>query len=146
MNGLSNAGKRLFWLLLKQSRIMPRWFTRLDIARMLGRERLVAHDIRLLNELSELGLIEQKRRVKPNLPNGMPNGSEYVYIIPNNVLWACDELARQSKQPKQSAPTPNATPKPPQSAPTLASSIDLDKWLEDRRSKRRGLLGWLRGK
>jgi predicted transcriptional regulator len=116
LNGLSGAGKRLYKLLLSERRFSNQWVTRKDIAFMLGRDSLLPYDIRLMNELVALGLIEQTRRVRRNLPNGMPNGSEYVYTIPPNVLWACDEIARQVALARKGAtnatdkPTPTPTP------------------------------------
>ncbi|HRF96015.1 MAG TPA: hypothetical protein PLZ51_12505, partial [Aggregatilineales bacterium] len=87
------AGKRLYKVLLSANKPKPRWITRKEIAHLLGHDSFLPYDIRLINELVNLGLIEQARRVRRNLPNGMPNGSEYVYAIPSNVLWACDELS-----------------------------------------------------
>lgn len=115
VNGLSDAGKRLYKLLLSENRPKRQWLTRKSIAYLLGRDSLLPYDIRLMNELVALGLVEQTRRVRRNLPNGMPNGSEYIYAIPTNVLWACDELSRQKALARKGVPTEtdNPTPTPP---------------------------------
>lgn len=144
VNSLSDAGKRLFKRVLSANRPYPRALTRHEIARLIGHQKMLPHDIRLLNEMVALGLLGQDRRSRKRLANGMPNGFEYVYTIPSNVLWACNELSHAQTTPKKATDTP--TPPPKQSAPTLKDSIDLDKWRDARDSKRRGLFGWLRGK
>jgi len=147
LNGLSDAGKRLFKRVLSSQRPYPRWLTRHEIARLIGHAKMLPHDIRLVNEMVALGLLEQSKRARRKLSNGMPNGFEYVYTIPNNVLWACQELGRLQANATPKPTTDSATPQTDTPIPAVRQRLDIDKLLDESRHKqRRGLFGRLRGK
>lgn len=130
VNSLSDAGKRLFKPILFTHRQFPRWMTRHEIVSLIGRHKALPHDIRLINEMVSIGLLIQEKRARRKLSNGMPNGFEYVYTIPKNVLWACKELAKVQATP--TALTDNVTPQTDKPTPTppLYDNASRDQFFE----------------
>ncbi len=66
------------------------YVNRAAIADVLGREKLVPYDIRMLRQLHDLRLVEEAKHPLPRKCYGdiwLGAGAEFVYTIPSDILY-----------------------------------------------------------